>query len=72
MTLSELQTLKGILPKGWASVLSDKHNLTEDMIRKILRGERKNIPVLDDATSLAENHVSHLKNISRRINKIAV
>ena len=71
MIQSDLPTLKRYLPKGWASSLSKKHNLSEDMIRKIIRGERINIPVIETATTLAEDHKNKLLNLSRRIKQIS-
>ncbi len=64
--MQDFSYLKPKLPVKWASILAEKHKLSEDAIRKIVNGNRKGpkyIIVVEDLIKLAENHSSKIKEL---------
>lgn len=71
--LTDYSFLKPKLPKGWATILAEKHELTEDSIRKMVKGERqgnKYTEVIEDLIHLAKNHTKKLNELIEKANQI--
>lgn len=63
MIKEKLDQLKQKLPLGYAKILARDFDVKEDYVRKVLRNERSNVPIIDAAIELAKKHAD--KNADR-------
>lgn len=67
MTFKELRKLKKSLPSNGVKALAQKFNRSENYIRMILRGERQNYSILNEAIKIAEEEKKRKQELSEKV-----
>jgi len=71
--LIDYSFLRPKLPIEWAKILSEKHGLSEDSIRKIVKGDRrgkKYEAVITDLVNMAKAHKEKMVEIEEKAKQI--
>ena len=64
---------KRLLPKGWAELLAEKHNVHPDFVRKVRRGERSSVTaenIYQGLIHLATQHKAKINELQQRVKDI--
>lgn len=61
MTSNDLKRLKAKLPPDWAEKIAASSGFSADMVRKVLRNDRKNPKVIDAAIQIATEYQEELR-----------
>lgn len=70
MTKKELQKLRKKMPPKYRETLSIKFGVTEGYIDQLLRGDKNNIEIIEEAIKMAQIHQEFLKSQKDKIKKL--
>jgi len=76
LTVAQLSEIQKLLPFGAQRVLANKHQCSDTYVSKVLKGQRDNDFILDDAILMAEaekkKKADREKRLQQRVKKLTV
>lgn len=58
--------LTEVLPKKWAAIIAEKHQCSESLVYKVLRGDRTRLDILQSIIELAGAHKKKIEELHQR------
>jgi len=66
----KLTSLKNYLPRNWATIIAEKHGVTDAYVRYVMQGERINIDIAQSIVELAGQYKKKIQDIQQKATEI--